>query len=461
MLVSDPPEYYSKTLMPERRRGEPVKRHHLTRSLATATVAIGALVLASCSSDDGGSDGTSGGGDVVLELVQSGDVNQGGAYAAITEKYFEETGVRVRVVEVPNDDLRTRLRTAAQANDLPALAASPSTDPAWTDRLLDLTDIFNEVGVIETLSVDDPADGRVKALPTTLTAAGMFLNKSLWDEAGVDYPTTLDEEWTWDEYVQKSNEVVAATEAEFGVVMDSSAHRLRAFLYQFGSQGVTEQPDGSWALDEDGATALEYFKQLHEDGVMPAAVWGAADDPSATFKSGRVAGYMSGVWQIADFQETITDFEWVSVPLPQQEVRATNYGAASWIVAFDGTGVEQETLDFIKWLYSEENYREYCEISGCLPALDGLDVSYEEDEYAFQLYNAEILASPPISAVQTTDGLRHGYEGKSVDSEPLQDETIKFLNNEQSLEETVENIDVFAPARDDYRHLLEWMRSSS
>ncbi len=28
-------------------------------------------------------------------------------------------------------------------------------------------------------------------------------------------------------------------------------------------------------------------------------------------------------------------------------------------------------------------------------------------------------------------------------------------------DEVVENIDVFAPARDDYLHLLEWMRSSS
>jgi quercetin dioxygenase-like cupin family protein len=28
-------------------------------------------------------------------------------------------------------------------------------------------------------------------------------------------------------------------------------------------------------------------------------------------------------------------------------------------------------------------------------------------------------------------------------------------------EETVENIDVFAPARPDYLHLIEWMRSSS
>ncbi len=28
-------------------------------------------------------------------------------------------------------------------------------------------------------------------------------------------------------------------------------------------------------------------------------------------------------------------------------------------------------------------------------------------------------------------------------------------------DEVVENVDVFAPARDDYLHLLEWMRSSS
>ena len=412
-----------------------MKRQYLTRSLATASITIGALVLASCSSGGGGSDD-----EVVLQLMQSGDVNQGGGYAKLADKYFEETGVRVEVVEVPNDDLRTRLRTSAQANDLPALAASPSTDPAWTERLLDLTDIFDEVGVIDTLSVADPADGKVKALPTTLTAVGMFLNKSLWDEAGVEYPTTLEEQWTWDEYVEKSSEVVEKTDAEYGAVMDGSAHRLRAFMFEFGSEGVTEQPDGTWALDEKGAEALGYFKKLHEDGVMPQAVWGAADDPSATFKSGRVAGYMSGVWQIADFQANITDFEWVSVPLPQQPVRATNYGAASWLVAFDGTGVEEETLAFVKWLYSEENYREYCEISGCLPVLDGLDVSYKDDSYAFDLYNGEIAESPAISAVQTTDGVLNGYEGKAIDSEPLFDETVKLINDEQTLEQTVENI---------------------
>lgn len=417
-----------------------MKRSHSLKIMALAGVALTTIGLASCSSDGGDKP-------VTLKFIQSGDQNQGGGYAAMAEKYEKETGVHVEVIEVPNDDLRTRLRTAAQANDVPALAASPSTDPAWTDRLLDLTDIFDKVGIIDTLAVADPADDKVKALPTTLTSVGMFLNKSLWEEAGIEFPTAAEDEWTWDEFVAKASEVVDKTDAEYGAVIDGSAHRLRSFLFEFGSNGVTEQADGTWALDEAGADALEYFKNLHDTGFMPASVWGAGDDPSATFKSGRVAAYMSGVWQIADFQSTIKDFEWISVPLPQQPVRATNYGAASWIVAFDGSGVEDETRAFIEWMYSEENYREYCEISGCLPAVEGMEITYDEDQYAFDLYNAEIAASPAISAVQTTDGLRFGYEGRSIDNEPLKDETIRYLNGEITLDETVTAINEASTAQ--------------
>ncbi|WP_029150456.1 extracellular solute-binding protein [Microbacterium indicum] len=408
-----------------------MKRSRTIRTVLVAGVAAAALGLSACS-------GSADSGEVTLEFLQSGDANQGGGYAAMAAEYEKETGVKVDVVEVPSADLQTRLRTASQANDVPALAAAPGVDPAWSDRLLDLSDISDEAGVIDTLEVPDPTDGdKVKALPTTLTSVGMFLNKSLWDEAGVSYPTSTDEQWTWDEFVDSATQVVEATDAQYGAVMDRSAHRLRAFLYEFGSQGVTEQDDGSWALDREGADAFEYFKNLNDDGFIPASVWASAEDASATFKSGRVAAYLSGVWQIADFQENISDFEWVSVPLPQEPVRATNYGAASWIVAFDGSGVEQEALDFISWMYQPEHYAEYCEISACLPALDGIDVDYGDDSYAFDLYNDEIAESPEVSAAQTTDALLNGYLGVSVDSEPLEDEMVRYLTGEATLDEAV------------------------
>lgn len=418
---------------------------HLAR--VSTAFAAGALLLTmtACSGSTASSDGSSSGSgapasDVTLQLVQSGDANQGGAFQKLADEYKAETGVTVKIVEVPNDDLATQLRTRAQANDLPDLAAAPNVDPVWKDRILDLSGIAKESNVKETLLVKDPGDDTVKALPTTLTAVGMFINKTLWDKAGVDYPKDISGSWTWDEFQAKAKQVVAATDAQYGLVIDPSAHRLRAFLYEFGSEGVQESDNGDFSVNDATKTALEYFKSMNDSGFMPKSVWTSGDDASATFKSGQVAAYMSGVWQIADFQANITDFEWASVPLPQQPVRATNYGSASWIVAFKGTGHEKETEDFIKWLYSPAHYTEYCNIQGCLPALDGITPTYASDADAFKLYNDEISASPAVSALQTTSQLRDAYLGRALTSEPLKDETIRYLNGELTLDQTIQAI---------------------
>lgn len=403
-----------------------------TTRLFAVTTAAALLALAGCS-DDGGS------GDVTLRIVQSGDAQQGGALQHMADLYEDETGIEIEIVEVPNADLRTRLRNSAQADDLPAMAFSPNIDPVWVDRMLDLTEISESAGFYPELNLEDPNDGLIKSLPSTLTAVGMFVNADLWEEAGIDFPTSLDEEWTWDEFVDAATDVVESTDAEFGLVMDSSAHRLRSFLHQFGSQSVWLE-DGEAVTSPETSTALEYFYDMHDSGFMPASVWTAGDDPSATFKSGRVAAYYSGSWQIADFEETITDFEWTSVPMPQQPVRATNYGQASAYVAFDGTGVEEETLDFAEWFYAPENYQIYCEVSRCLPPMEGLDIDYGDNAYAFDIYNGEIAASSGLFELQHIKHMRSNYLGTAVDSEPLVDETVRYLNDEITLDEAIENI---------------------
>ena len=49
------------------------------------------------------------------------------------------------------------------------------------------------------MTIKDEADV-VKALPSDVTATGLFINTDLFDEAGVTYPTSEEDIWTWDEF---------------------------------------------------------------------------------------------------------------------------------------------------------------------------------------------------------------------------------------------------------------------
>lgn len=392
-------------------------------------------VVAAC-----GGGGGSASPDEPLQFFLSGDANQGGGFAALAAEYEQQSGVKIEIVDIANADLQTKLKNAAQANDLPALARVGSLDPVWQNALVDLRPVLDGSDIRRDLAAIDD-DGTVLSLPTDITAVGLFINKSLFDEAGVTYPTSADDIWSWDEFVGKVKEVQQKTGTTYGMVMDRSSHRLKSFLYEFGSEYWQPDARGTFQTDPNTKAALEYFKGLNDDSFMPRSVWLTKADPNALFKSGDVVAYYSGSWQIADFAENITDFEWASVRLPKQPVRATQYGNAASAVVFDGTGQEEAAVAFLEWMYQPENYRKLAERSGMLPAVEGLEVAYPEHADAFAIYNEEIAASAPIVSKIKQMELSYEAAGKAiVGPDPLRDETVKYLNGEQDVDTTIANV---------------------
>jgi alpha-1,4-digalacturonate transport system substrate-binding protein len=405
--------------------------------LTAGTAGAAALPLSACGFIGGGDDE----GDAkTLKFWLSGDANQGGGFQKMADKYLKETGVTVDIDDIPYDDFNTRLRNAAQADGLPDLARVTAIDPIWQNQLEDLTDVAKEHGVMENLLTENE-EGAIPTFLTDLTAVGLYVNKSLFDEAGVAYPTTADQIWTWDEFIAAVKEVKAATGARYGLVMDPSSHRLRAFMYQFGSNGFELGDDCKYTTDEAATTAaLQFFADINDDDVMPRSVWVSGDDPNALFKSGQVAAYYSGSWQVADFQANITDFEWASALMPAQTRRATNLGGG-YMVVYKGDK-SKAALDFVNWLFTAENYTEICEISGFLPVIQGLDIDYGASQASFDLYNEEIAASDPISSAQDHAALEAVYKGQTAggDADPLKDEAIKLANGDQDVPTTIANI---------------------
>lgn len=63
-----------------------------------------------------------------------------------------------------------------------------------------MSDVAENSGMMESRTVRNE-DGIAQALRTDLTAVGMFVNKELFEEAGVSYPTSEEDIWTWDEFL--------------------------------------------------------------------------------------------------------------------------------------------------------------------------------------------------------------------------------------------------------------------
>jgi len=403
-------------------------------AIAAATVAL--TLVTACSG--GGASQQSQGTQQPLQFFLSGDANQGGGFAHMAQKYQQQTGATVEIVDIANADLPTKLKSAAQANALPAMARVGAIDPVWRDLTVDLAPITNGSKIMMKLAAVT-SEGKVLSIPTDVTAVGMFINKTLFDKAGVKYPTTEDDIWTWDEFVSAVNQVKKEAGTKYGMVMDRSSHRLSAFLYEFGSTHWQPDDAGQFSTNDATKQALEYFNKLNDDSFMPRSVWLAEGDGNALFKSGDVAAYMSGSWQIADFAVNIKDFEWASVYLPKQPVRATQFGNAANIVVYDGPQ-KQQALDFVKWLYDPANYTELATKSSFLPAIEGLKVTYASNGDAFDLYNSEIAAAPEIVSTIKSQALAYEVAGMATEGDPVRDETVKYLNGEQDVDTTIKNI---------------------
>ncbi|MEU3093225.1 extracellular solute-binding protein, partial [Streptomyces massasporeus] len=119
------------------RRSSRLGRGGIRRVVPLAAVATaGALLLSACGS---GSD--SGGNAKSLTFWISTVPGQDAGWKKMVAQYKKETGVKVKLVNIPYDGYDAKLRNAAQANSLPDVAAVPKLDPIWANKLIDLKSI--------------------------------------------------------------------------------------------------------------------------------------------------------------------------------------------------------------------------------------------------------------------------------------------------------------------------------
>jgi alpha-1,4-digalacturonate transport system substrate-binding protein len=379
-----------------------MKKINILTSVVIATM-MATVTLAGCAQKKQEGSATSDSKPVTLNYVWFTDGIEGDVMKKLVSDYkAKKPNVTVNIVEVPFKDLNTKVRTMIAGGEAPALARITEPGTFFSNAInlseyLGGTDAFSSqfIDALKPYYVKDNKD--VLAAPMDVTANGLIYNKTLFNKAGIQVPTSADKAWTWDQIPDISKQLVEKGGAKYGMVVDNTPHRWSTLLYEFGGSLFNEDASKAVINNENGVKALDMFVKLHKEKVIPESVWLGSENSNTLFRSGTVGMHLSGNWMLSNYKD-INDFEWGVTYLPKGTMNSSVPGA-KFIMGFKGTKVEKETAELIKYLTSKEINSQYCQESLFMsPRKDSSELNYSFGKEMFKIFAEELKNTTPKAA---------------------------------------------------------------
>ncbi|MER5361963.1 extracellular solute-binding protein [Streptomyces sp. NPDC002785] len=272
---------------------------------ATALVAALALAATACGSDSK-SDGTSKSSGELSGTVTWWDTSTVGSEDKVFKKIAEgftkkHPKVHVKYVNVPFGDAQNKFKNAAQSgSDAPDVIRS---EVAWTPEFADLDYLAPLDGTPALQRPDDflkPAaastkyNGKTYAVPQVIDSMGIFYNKKIFKEAGVEVPRTIAELKT------VSKKIKDKTGKTGMYLRGDDAYWFLSFLYGEGGDMVDASTKSVTIDNPEGVKAMKVVKDLVDSGVAKTDATDGWENMQTSFKDGKVAMMINGPWAVAD-----------------------------------------------------------------------------------------------------------------------------------------------------------------
>ncbi|WP_405618744.1 extracellular solute-binding protein [Streptomyces sp. NBC_01511] len=272
---------------------------------ATALVATLALAATACGGDEESTGGKSGSGELT-GTVTWWDTSTVGSEDKVFKKLAEDfeakhKGVDVKYVNVPFGEAQNKFKNAAQSNSgAPDVIRS---EVAWTPEFADLgylapldgtAALKDEKDFVPQAAASTKYDGKTYAVPQVIDSLGIFYNKKLFKDAGVEVPKTIDE-------LKTVSKTIKDKTGKTGMYLrGDDAYWFLSFLYGEGGDLVDAQGKTVTVDSPAGVKAMEVVKDLVDSGAAKTDATDGWENMQAAFKGGDVAMMINGPWAIAD-----------------------------------------------------------------------------------------------------------------------------------------------------------------
>ncbi|MFE0704836.1 extracellular solute-binding protein [Streptomyces sp. NPDC058872] len=273
---------------------------------ATALVAALGVTLAACGGSDSGSNGGSKSSGELSGTVTWWDTSTVGSEDKVFKKVAEDftkkyPKVTVKYVNVPFGEAQNKFKNAAQSGSgAPDVIRS---EVAWTPEFADLGYLAPLDGTPALKDADDfleqaaastKYNGKTYAVPQVIDSMGIFYNKKIFKEAGVEVPETIDQ-------LKAVSAKIKEKTGKTGLYLrGDDPYWFLSFLYGEGGDLVDAEQKKIKIDDESGVKALKTVKDLVDSKAAITDATNGWDNMQAAFKDGKVAMMINGPWAVAD-----------------------------------------------------------------------------------------------------------------------------------------------------------------
>ena len=372
---------------------------------AMALLLTGAMVftMAGCGSGDSSSGDSSDkksesdSGDVELS-VTIWDSNQEPGLTEIMNDFTEKTGIKTKVSVVKWDEYWTLLESGASGGSLPDvfwMHSNESQRYMSNDMLLDLTDKIAESSEIDPANYPEDIwglytyDDKYYAVPKDVDTIALWYNKTLFDEAGLDYPTA---DWTWDDVTEAAKKLTKDDGSQYGLGMrnDNNQAGYYNLIYDNGGYIINDDKTKSGWDDEKTIAAMQTLEGWIKDGVIPSLETMSENNEDVLFEAGKIAMTCQGSWMLAAFKEneyTAANCDCVELPKNAETGRrASLYNGLGWAASASGEHTD-EAWQLIEYLGSKEAQEKQAELGVTMSAYkDTSDAWAKSADFNLQAY---------------------------------------------------------------------------
>jgi multiple sugar transport system substrate-binding protein len=203
-------------------------------------------------------------------------------------------------------------------------------------------------------------DGKLVGLTDNWDTQVMYYNKSLFDKAGVAYPT---ERWTWDDFLAAARKLTTGSGARkvYGAVFDPWFAPVYDMVWSYGGDIFSQDGRSCTLRSPQASQAVQWIADLYRQGLSPTPAemngGGGGQDAGQVFMAGRGAMIIgSGRWAAYDYRE-IRRFEWKIAPLPKGPAGRANFFHLSTFAIASNSKNQAAAWSFLKFMVSPEGIR--------------------------------------------------------------------------------------------------------